>query len=294
MWANTADGVQAFGIVAVLENGAGPRLLIRTDMDALPVVEKTGLDYASTVTTTNAQGQQVGVMHACGHDLHMTVLLGTAREMASRKSEWHGTLMLIGQPAEEQVEGAAAMLADHLYERFGKPDFVISEHDSPDVPAGSIAVKGGPLMAGSTTINLTMRGIGGHGSRPEAGKDPDCAGGRVCAGGADHCEPADRSAAAGGADGGDDSRRDEEQHHSRRSDDGNDAAHVLGCGAGPDCGGGAAHGEWAGGGVRHSGGPDAVVTVTYGAPVTLNDPALAERVRAAAAAANVLGKEQRS
>jgi amidohydrolase len=167
-----ADGEQAFGIVAVMENGAGPRLLLRTELDALPVVEKTGLDYASTVTTTNAQGQQVGVMHACGHDLHMTVLLGVAREMASRKSEWHGTLMLIGQPAEEQVEGAAAMLADHLYERFGRPDFVISEHDSPDVPAGEIAVKGGPMLAGSTTINLTMRGIGGHGSRPEAGKDP--------------------------------------------------------------------------------------------------------------------------
>jgi hippurate hydrolase len=167
-----ADGVQAFGIVAVLENGAGPRLLIRTDMDALPVEEKTGLDYASTVKSVNAQGQPVGVMHACGHDLHMTVLLGMAREMAERKSEWHGTLMLVGQPAEEQVEGAAAMLADHLYERFGRPDFVISEHDSPDVPAGSIAVKGGPLMASANTINVTMRGIGGHGSRPEAGKDP--------------------------------------------------------------------------------------------------------------------------
>jgi hippurate hydrolase len=166
------DGGQAFGVVAVLENGPGPRLLIRTDMDALPVEEKTGLDYASTVKSVNAQGQQVGVMHACGHDLHMTVLLGAARELAARKGQWHGTLMLIGQPAEEIIQGAAAMLADHLYERFGKPDFVIAEHDSPDVPAGSIAVKGGPLMAGSTTINLTMRGIGGHGSRPEAGKDP--------------------------------------------------------------------------------------------------------------------------
>ena len=167
-----ADGAQAFGIVAILENGPGPRLLIRTDMDALPVEEKTGLDYASTVKTTNAQGQQVDVMHACGHDLHMTVLLGTAREMAARKAEWHGTLMLIGQPSEEIVEGAAAMLADHLYERFGKPDLVLAEHDSPDVPAGSIAIKAGPLMASATTINVTMRGIGGHGSRPEVGKDP--------------------------------------------------------------------------------------------------------------------------
>jgi len=115
------DGGQAFGVVAVLENGPGPRLLIRTDMDALPVEEKTGLDYASTVKSVNAQGQQVGVMHACGHDLHMTVLLGAARELAARKGQWHGTLMLIGQPAEEIIQGAAAMLADHLYERFGKP-----------------------------------------------------------------------------------------------------------------------------------------------------------------------------
>jgi len=166
------DGAQAFGIVAVLQNGAGPRLLIRTDMDALPVEEKTGLDYASTVKTTNAQGQSVGAMQACGHDLHMTVFLGTARELAARKAQWHGTLMLIGQPAEEIVQGAAAMLADHLYDRFGTPDFVVSEHDSPEAPAGSVALKGGPLLASATTINVTMRGIGGHGSRPEAGKDP--------------------------------------------------------------------------------------------------------------------------
>jgi amidohydrolase len=166
------DGVQAFGVVALLENGPGPRLLIRTDMDALPVEEKTGLDYASTVKTTNAQGQQVGVMHACGHDLHMTVFLGTAREMAARKAQWHGTLMLIGQPAEEIVQGAEAMLADHLYERFGRPDYVLAEHDSNDVPAGSISIKGGPLLASATTLTVTMRGIGGHGSRPEAGKDP--------------------------------------------------------------------------------------------------------------------------
>jgi amidohydrolase len=167
-----ADGTQAFGVVAVLENGAGSRVLIRTDMDALPVEEKTGVDYASTVKAKDSLGQQVGVMQACGHDLHMTVLLGTARELAARKSQWHGTLVLIGQPAEEVVQGAAAMLADHLYDRFGRPDYILSEHDTNDVPAGSIAVKGGPLMASATTLNVTMRGIGGHGSRPEAGKDP--------------------------------------------------------------------------------------------------------------------------
>ena len=166
------DGTQAFGVVAILENGAGPHVLIRTDMDALPVEEKTGLDYASTVKSTNAQGQQVGVMQACGHDLHMTVFLGMAREMAARKTQWHGTLMLIGQPSEEIIEGAAAMLADHLYERFGKPDFVLAEHDTNDVPAGSISIKGGPLLASANTLTVTMRGIGGHGSQPQSGKDP--------------------------------------------------------------------------------------------------------------------------
>jgi amidohydrolase len=166
------DGSQAFGVVAILQNGAGPRLLIRADMDALPVVEKTGLDYASKVRSTNAQGQDVGVMHACGHDIHVTVLLGVAHEMADRKSQWHGTLMLIGQPSEETIDGSSAMLADGLYERFGKPDFVLSEHDTNDVAAGSISMKGGPLLASSTGIYVTIRGIGGHGSRPEAGKDP--------------------------------------------------------------------------------------------------------------------------
>jgi len=287
-----ADGEQAFGIVAVLENGAGPRLLIRTDMDALPVEEKTGLDYASTVKTTNAQGQQVGVMHACGHDLHMTVLLGTARAMAERKSEWHGTLMLIGQPAEEQVEGAAAMLADHLYERFGRPDFVIAEHDSPDVPAGSIAVKGGPLMAGSTTINLTMRGIGGHGSRPEAGKDPVVLAAEfvlvaqtIVSRQIDPQQPAVLT--VGTIHGGTKNNiipdevtmgmtlrtysateRDQIVAAVRRTANGLAEAYGIPADRMP------------------------VVTVTYGAPVTLNDPALAERVRAAAAATNVLGKEQ--
>jgi hippurate hydrolase len=166
------DGTQAEGVVAIMENGGGSRLLLRTELDALPVEEKTGLDYASHVKTTNAQGQAVSVMHACGHDLHMTVLLGAARELAARKSQWHGTLMLIGQPAEEMIVGAAAMLRDHLYERFGRPDFVLSEHDSNDVAAGTITVKGGPLLASSAGINVVMRGIGGHGSAPQSGKDP--------------------------------------------------------------------------------------------------------------------------
>jgi len=166
------DGSQAWGLVAVLENGPGPRLLIRTDMDALPVEEKTGVDYASHVHWTNADGQATPVMHACGHDIHMTVLLGTAKELVTRKAQWHGTVVLIGQPSEETIDGARAMLADHLYERFGKPDFVLSEHDDSSVAAGDVAIKGGPLLASSTSIDVVMHGIGTHGSRPEGGKDP--------------------------------------------------------------------------------------------------------------------------
>lgn len=166
------DGAQAYGVVAVMENGAGPRLLMRADMDALPVEEKTGLEYASKVRSVNAQNQPVGVMHACGHDIHMTVLLGTARQMVERKSQWHGTLVLIGQPSEETIDGARAMLADKLYERFGKPDFVLAEHDDSTNPAGSIALKAGPMLASSTSIDVTMRGVGAHGSAPQLSKDP--------------------------------------------------------------------------------------------------------------------------
>lgn len=166
------DGAQAYGIVAVLANGPGPRLLIRSDMDALPVEEKTGLDYASTIKAKNAQGQSVGVMHACGHDVHMTVLLGVAKEMVSRKSAWHGTLMLVGQPSEETIDGAKAMMMDRLYERFGKPDLILAEHVGNFSPAGTITVRGGTLMAGATSVNVTIRGIGAHGSAPQSGKDP--------------------------------------------------------------------------------------------------------------------------
>jgi amidohydrolase len=166
------DGSKANGIVAVFENGPGPRLLIRTELDALPVEERTGLDYASKVKATDMQGQQVSVMHACGHDIHMTVALGTARELASRKADWHGTVMLVGQPAEETIDGARAMLSDGLYERFGRPDFVLSEHDSADYPAGTIAIKAGPITSNSTSIDVTMRGVGTHGSAPQNGKDP--------------------------------------------------------------------------------------------------------------------------
>ncbi len=166
------DGSQAYGVVAVMENGAGPRLLIRSDLDALPVVEETGLSYASHVRAKTAAGQDVGVMHACGHDIHMTTLIGTARALAALKNQWHGTVMLIGQPSEETIDGAKAMLADHLYERFGKPDMAIALHDINLHPAGQIGVTSGPALSGATSLDVTMRGIGSHGSRADLGKDP--------------------------------------------------------------------------------------------------------------------------
>ncbi|HMH12433.1 MAG TPA: amidohydrolase [Edaphobacter sp.] len=165
------DGAQAYGVVGVLKNGAGPTLLIRADMDALPVTEATGLPYASKVRSTNPAGQDVGVMHACGHDIHVTTLIGVARAMAELKGQWHGTLMLIGQPSEETIDGAKAMMADKLYERFGKPDMAIALHDAP-LPAGLVGVVPGAALASSTSIDVVMRGVGSHGSAPEAGKDP--------------------------------------------------------------------------------------------------------------------------
>ena len=166
------DGSKAFGVVGILKNGAGPTLLVRADMDALPIVEETGAPYASHVMTTNASGQKVGVMHACGHDIHTTVLIGTARAMAASKASWHGTLMLVGQPSEETIDGAKAMMSDHLYERFGTPDMIIGLHDTNESAAGTVTLISGPAMASSTSVDVTIKGMGGHGSRPDLGRDP--------------------------------------------------------------------------------------------------------------------------
>ncbi|HZI48531.1 MAG TPA: amidohydrolase [Pyrinomonadaceae bacterium] len=160
------------GVVAVMKNGAGPTVLVRSDMDALPVEEQTGLPYASTVKTKNDAGQEVSVMHACGHDVHITSLIGTATMLARLKDQWRGTLVLIGQPAEETIDGAKAMLADGLYSRIPKPDYVIALHDSADLEAGKISYAPGYAMANSTSVEITIRGLGGHGSKPEATKDP--------------------------------------------------------------------------------------------------------------------------
>jgi amidohydrolase len=165
-------GLTCYGIVAVMKNGDGPVVLVRTDMDALPVKEQTGLPYASSVRAKSQSGDDVPVMHACGHDIHMTTLLGTARMLADLRMQWHGTVMLIGQPAEEVVKGASAMLRDHLYERFGRPTVAIALHDADSLPAGQIGYCPGYFMASADSVNLTIRGQGGHGAKPQLTKDP--------------------------------------------------------------------------------------------------------------------------
>ena len=162
----------AYGVVAVLKNGNGPTVWVRTDLDGLPVEEKTGVPYASKVKTRNEAGQEVSVMHACGHDVHITSMIGTAKMLAALKDQWHGTLVIIGQPAEETVTGARAMLADGLYTRFPRPDFILALHDSADAEAGKITYVPGYAMASSTSVDVVVRGLGGHGSKPEATKDP--------------------------------------------------------------------------------------------------------------------------
>ncbi len=162
----------SYGVVAVMKNGAGPTVLLRTELDALPVDEKTGLPYASKVKTKNDAGQDVSVMHACGHDIHMTSMLGTAKMLAALKDQWSGTLVLIGQPAEEVTDGARSMLRAGLYESFPKPDFVIALHDSADLEAGKVGYTPGYAMASSTSVDIKIRGLGGHGARPETTKDP--------------------------------------------------------------------------------------------------------------------------
>jgi len=160
------------GVVAVLRNGPGPTLLIRSDMDALPVKEETGLPYASVAHSPNLSGKDVPVMHACGHDVHMTVLVGTARMLAGLRGRWGGTVILIGQPAEEMVIGARNMLAAGLYRRFPRPDFAIGLHDDPQYPTGSVGFNEGYFTSNADSVDITVRGIGGHGARPDNAKDP--------------------------------------------------------------------------------------------------------------------------
>ena len=165
-------GVGGTGIVAVLKNGQGPTVMLRTELDALPVQEKTGLPFASTVVVKSASGDSVSVMHACGHDIHMSAWFGTAKLMAENPQHWHGTLMMVGQPAEEILGGAAAMLKDGLFTRFLKPNYALSLHDDASLPAGQIGFHLGFFRASADAVDITIFGRGGQGAAPHDTVDP--------------------------------------------------------------------------------------------------------------------------
>jgi amidohydrolase len=165
-------GVGRTGVVAVMKNGAGPTVMLRTEIDALPVEEKTGLSFASKVIGKTASGQVVPVMHACGHDLHMSAWVGTARLMAEHRDRWQGTLVFVGQPAEESLAGAVAMLNDGLFTRFPRPDFALSLHDDDTMPAGTIGYYPGLFRAMSDAVTITVYGRGGHAAMPHNTIDP--------------------------------------------------------------------------------------------------------------------------
>ncbi|HVN32539.1 MAG TPA: amidohydrolase [Thermoanaerobaculaceae bacterium] len=164
--------VGGYGVVGVLRNGSGRTVLVRTDMDALPVVEGTGLPYASTVKAKDGQSREIGVMHACGHDAHMTVFLGTAGVLAATRDRWRGTVVMIAQPAEERGLGAKGMLGAGLFTRFPRPDFCIAEHVTPSLAVGKVGVVEGYAFANVDSVDVTIRGLGGHGASPSMTKDP--------------------------------------------------------------------------------------------------------------------------
>jgi len=164
--------LKGYGVVGVMKNGDGPTVVVRTDMDALPVHEETGLPYASSVTTKNDEGKEVHVMHACGHDAHMSAFIGVARALAKLKDQWHGTIVFVAQPAEETGNGARALLHAGLYEKFGKPDFALGFHDKADMQTGHIGVTEGYTYANVDSVDVTVRGVGGHGAYPHKTKDP--------------------------------------------------------------------------------------------------------------------------
>ena len=166
------ENVGGYGVVGVLKNGEGPVILVRTDLDALPVKEQTGLPYASSLTTKDDLGRDVPVMHACGHDIHMACFVGTARALNQLREQWSGTVIMIGQPAEERILGARAMLRAGLYSRFPTPDKAIALHCQSDLPHGVVGIRDGYAMANVDTLEIVVRGDGSHGSQPQSGKDP--------------------------------------------------------------------------------------------------------------------------
>lgn len=166
------EGVGGTGVVAIFKNGAGPTVMVRADMDALPVEEKTGLSYASKITGKDHNGQTMPMMHACGHDIHMSSFIGTAQNLMADRTKWSGTLMMILQPAEELGQGARLMLADGLFKRFPRPDFNLALHDNASLPAGQIGIVPGYAMANVDSVDIIVHGIGGHGAYPHTTKDP--------------------------------------------------------------------------------------------------------------------------
>jgi hippurate hydrolase len=173
------EKVGGTGVVAILKNGEGPLVMLRADMDGLPVQEKSGLPNASMATQIDPNGNEVPVMHACGHDVHITALVGTARAMVERKDQWSGTLMLIGQPAEERVLGARAMMSDGLWERFGKPDYALAFHVASIIPTGKIQVSEAAQYSGADTVDIIVHGVGTHGASPHMGVDPVVLGSQI-------------------------------------------------------------------------------------------------------------------
>lgn len=166
------EKVGGTGVVAVMKNGEGPTLMLRADMDGLPLVEDSGLDYMSTAKQVSIDGEEKPVMHACGHDVHITSLIGTAHQMAARKDQWAGTLVLIAQPAEERIGGAKLMMDDGLYTRFPKPDFAMAFHISADTPTGKLSIGEGIESSSSDSVDIIVHGVGAHGASPHRGKDP--------------------------------------------------------------------------------------------------------------------------
>jgi len=166
------EGVGGTGVVGMLCNGDGPLVMVRADMDGLPLREDTGLAYASTVTQVDITGVEQPVMHACGHDVHITSMVGTAKRLVAMRDSWSGTVMFVGQPAEERVGGAKAMLSDGLYQRFGVPDYALAFHVLAGEPAGKVMVSGGLIASSADSVDITVYGVGAHGASPHEGKDP--------------------------------------------------------------------------------------------------------------------------
>ncbi len=173
------EKVGGTGVVAVMKNGEGPTLMLRADMDGLPLVEDSGLDYMSTAKQVSIDGEEKPVMHACGHDVHITSLIGTARRMSAMKDQWAGTLVLIAQPAEERIGGAKLMMDDGLYSRFPKPDFALAFHVSADTPTGKLSLDEGISSSSSDSVDIIVHGVGAHGASPHRGKDPIVMGAQI-------------------------------------------------------------------------------------------------------------------